>query len=164
MLLYTPDDYNQHGVLHVPFFLALTSLYLLKHWFIALFSVMKITSDAKSMIGSLVLFLPSAEHSSSLLLYACLPAILVTFSMARRNPKNRSTFLRWVWQRGRLFLLSSLLLEIGLLIFYIMLGIKKLDEVLLMFLYIDVILMIYLIRSQRVRDVFAEFPKSISSK
>lgn len=164
MLPYTPDDYNQHGVLHIPLFLVLSSLYLLKHWVIAMFSLTNVASNVESMLGSLALFLPSAEHSSTLLLYSCLPTILVVFSMARRIPKTRSIFLRWIWKQGRLFLLSSLFLEIGLLIFYIVYGTKKLDEVLLMFLYVDVVIVIYLFRSQRVRDVFAEFPVASTAK
>lgn len=164
MLLYTPDDYNQHGVLHIPLFLVLSSLYLLKHWVIAMFSLMNVTANVASMLGSLALFLPSTEHSSTLLLYSCLPAVLVVFSMARRIPKTRSLFLRWVWKQGRIFLLSSLFLEIGLLTFYIAYGTKKLDEVLLMFLYIDVLIVIYLFRSQRVRDVFTEFPVVSTAK
>lgn len=162
MLSYTPDDYNQYDVLHVPFPLALTTLYLLKHWFIATLSIFNVTSTTRSAWGSLAFFLIDTEYSSTLLLYSCLPALLVAFSMARRLPKTRSPFLRWVWQHGKAFLLSSLFLEMGLLIFYVAYGMKKPDEALLMFLYVDAVMVIYLVKSQRVRDAFAEFPAFVA--
>jgi hypothetical protein len=41
---------------------------------------------------------------------------------------------------------------------YLVLGITKFNEVTLIFLYFDAVLIFYLIKSQRIRDVFAEFP------
>jgi hypothetical protein len=35
---------------------------------------------------------------------------------------------------------------------------NKFNEISLMFLYIDAVLIVYLLKSQRVRDVFAEYP------
>jgi len=55
--------------------------------------------------------------------------------------------------------LSSLVLEISFIALYVVLGLKKFNEVSLMFVYIDVVLIIFLVRSQRVRDVFTEFPE-----
>lgn len=155
---YTLDDYNQYGVLHVPFLLALSTFYLLKHWLIALLTLIPMTSDTGSIPSLLTTFLPIKNYTNTLLLYSCIPTLFVSVSMAKRHPKTRSTLLRWIWCNGKRLLLSSLLLETGIVLFYIISSLKKLDEGWLMLLYIDGVLMLYLMRSQRVRDVFAEFP------
>ncbi len=157
MKRYNPVDYNQYEVLKIPLFLILATFYLLKHYLIIALPIMAHIPIIGMVIQPLIQVMPSEQYSSGALLYSCIPALLVTISMAGRKP-TASSWLRWIWQRGRWFLLSTAVLEIGLFILYIVLGIKKLNEVLLMFIYIDFVLIIYLLRSQRVRDVFAQFP------
>lgn len=158
MILYTPDDYNQHNVLHVPTTLVLISFYLLKHYLIFALPMMANLPMIQKVARPLLTLMPSHEYTSGALLYSCIPALLVIISMARRLPKT-GPFLRWIWHRGRLLLLSSLGLEIGFILLYVALGIKKFNEVSLMFIYIDVVIIVYLFKSERIHDVFTEFPK-----
>lgn len=158
-LKYTLEDYNHHGVLHVPLWLVILVIYLLKHWLIAAFPLLEKTPVINAAFIGFPMELLPTEHSSPLLLYTCIPTLLVAVSMARRLPTTRSPFLRWVWQNGRAFLLTSLYLELGLLVLYLALGTRELDGVLLTFMYFDGVSIVYLMRSRRVQDVFAEFPK-----
>jgi len=149
MMKYSFEDYNEYNVLKIPLMLVLTNLYLLK----------QILIFVLPMLSSIPLLVKLAhQHFSVALLLSSLPAVLVVVAMLRRAPKTRVPLIRRIWRWGRVLLLSSLVLELFLLILYIMLGIKKLNEISLMFIYIDVVLMIFLNKSQRVRDVFAEFP------
>ena len=158
MINYTPDNYNQYDVLKLPSFLVLTTIYLLKHYFIFAFPIMAHIPIIGRVIQPLIQVMPSAQYSSGALLYSCIPALLVLISMAKRKP-TAAAWLGWIWKRSKWLLLSSIVLEIALFSLYIVLDIKKLNEVILMFIYIDVVLIIYLIRSQRARDAIAEFPE-----
>ncbi|EDN66238.1 membrane protein [Beggiatoa sp. PS] len=146
---YRFEDYNNYNVLKIPLTLVLTNLYLLK----------QIVIFVLPMISSIPLLTKFAhEHFNLALLFSSIPAILVIISMIRRAPKTRLRLIRWSWHRGRFLLLSTLFLEIGFIILYLILGITKFNEVTLIFLYLDAVLIFYLMKSQRVRDVFAEFP------
>ncbi|MDM8558362.1 DUF2919 family protein [Candidatus Parabeggiatoa sp. HSG14] len=149
MTKYRFEDYNEYNVLKVPLLLVLASIYLLKHFLIF----------ALPMISTIPFLVRFAHLQFSVpLVLSGIPAILVIVAMLRRIPKTRSPILRGIWQWGKALLLSSLLLEVGFTILYIVLELKKFNEVSLVFLYLDIVLIIYLIKSQRVREVFAEFP------
>lgn len=150
MMKYGFEDYNEYNILKIPLSLVLVDLYLLKHF---VFFVLPIISS----IPFLVKFAHEQFHIA--LLFSGIPALLVFVSMLRRVPKTRSFMLRWLWQKGRLLLLLSLVLELGLLSLFIVLGMNALNEASLMFLYLDVVFIFFMVKSQRVRDVFAEFPK-----
>jgi hypothetical protein len=146
---YRFEDYNEYNVLKIPLTLILTTLYLLKQ--IVIFIL--------PMVSSIPFLTKFAHlHFDLALLLLSIPAILVLISMIRRVPKTRLRLIRWSWHWGRFLLLSTLFLEIGFIILYLVLGIKKFNEVTLIFLYLDAVLIFYLMKSQRVRDVFAEFP------
>ena len=147
---YSFEDYNEFNVLKIPLLLLLLNFYLLKQ--IVLLGLLFALS-----IPFLNQF--ANTHFSLVLLLSSIPAILVLASVSKRIPKTRSRIIKWIWRWGRFLLLSSLGLEIGFIILYITLGIQKLNEVNLMFLYIDTVFILYLIKSQRVQDVFAEFPE-----
>ena len=158
MILYTPDDYNKYDVLNVPLSLVIINLYLLKHYFIFAFPVMAQLPMISLVAQSLEPVIPSKNYSNGALLYSCIPALLVFISTARRLPSTGAV-LRWVWQHGRGLLLLSLVLEMGLILWYFGLQLQKLNEVSLAFLYIDSCLILFLLKSQRIRDVFSEFPQ-----
>jgi Protein of unknown function (DUF2919) len=158
MLFYTPDDYNKYDVLNVPLSLVMVNLYLLKHYFIFAFPVMVQLPMISIVAQSLEQIIPSQNYSNGALLYSCIPALLVLVSMVRRVPSTGS-FLRWVWQHGRRLLLLSLALEMGVISLSIGLHLQKLTEVSLAFLYIDMWLILFLLKSRHVKDVFTEFPQ-----
>lgn len=150
---YSFEDYNEHNVLKIPLTLVLVNLYLLKHFFIFILPII-------SQIPWLVKF--AHENFNLSLLLSSLPAVLVMVGMSRRLPKTRSPIIRWLWRQGRWLFLLNLVLEISLIILYVALEIKKFNEASLIFLYTDVVLIIFLFRSARVRDIFAEFPEKTS--
>ena len=149
--MYRFDAYNEDNVLKIPLFLILINLYLLKQVLIFVFPLI-------SSIPFLVSF--AHEHFHILLLCSNLPAAFVLLSLLKRAPQTRSALIRWIWHKGRELLLSSLILECLILVLFVMLGLKHLNEVSLMFIYIDILLMIFMMKSQRIRDVFSEFPES----
>jgi len=156
-LFYTPDDYNQYNVLNVPLSLVLANLYLLKHYLIfaiPFFAKIPLINRIADPLNNVI---PSEEYSGILLLFSCVPALLVVISMARRLPPS-GDYLRWIWKRGRQLLLSSIILEMLIIATYLLLEIKKFSSVTLIFLYIDAVLIVFLFKSKRVNDAFAEFP------
>lgn len=157
MIIYTPDDYNKYDVLNVPLSLVIVNLYLLKHYFIFALPIMAQLPMINLVAQSLEQVIPSKNYSNGALLYACIPALLVFISMARRLPST-GAFLRWVWQHGRGLLLLSLVLEISLILLYLGFHLQSLNEMSLAFLYIDSCLILFLLKSQRIIDIFNEFP------
>ena len=150
MTKYSFEDYNEYNVLKIPLNLIFVNLYLLKHFLIFVLPMI-------STIPILVKF--AHEQFSLVLLLSSIPATLVIVGMLRRVPKTRSGIIRLIWRKGRFLLLSNLVLEIGFIVWYAVLGIKKFNEVSLMFVYINMVLIIFIVKSQRVRDVFTEFPE-----
>ena len=154
---YTPDDYNKYNVLNVPPSLLWANLYLLKHYLIfavPFFAKIPLISKIAKPLSNVI---PSEEYSGVLLLYSCIPALLVLVSMARRLPHSQD-YMRWIWKRGRQLLLTSIILEMVIIAIYLLLEIQKFSSVTLAFLYIDVVLIVFLFKSRRVNDALAEFP------
>ena len=151
MTKYHWADYNEYLVLKVPRFLLLTMIYLLKHWVIFVLPLI-------SQIPALIQF--AHTYFSLPLLLSSMPAIPLIISWLRRVPQTRSPLIRRIWQYGRLLLITSLMLELILIVLFYMIGQYKMDETWLLFLYLDLVFIIYVLKSQRVRDVFAEFPSA----
>jgi hypothetical protein len=161
MLVYAPHEYNHYDVLKVPISLVLINLYALKHYLIFAMPIMSSIPMIGAIAQPIAQVMPSPDHSTGALLFSSLPALFVLISMARRLPQARN-LMRWLWQRGHWLLITSLSLEIGLLTLYTILGIKKLNDIILLGIYLNVILIFYLVKSTRVRDVFAEFPQPLN--
>jgi len=153
MIKYHWADYNEYQVLKVPGFLLLAMIYLFKHLVIFILPLI-------SQIPALTEF--AHTHFNFFLLLSSIPAIAVVISGLRRVPQTRSLMIRRIWQYGRLLLMISLTLELILMILFYWLGQYKMDETWLLFLYLDGVFMIYLFKSQRVYDVFAQFPIKVT--
>lgn len=145
---YGYDDYNQYNILKVPRLLVIVNLYLLKQ--LAFFLL--------PMLSSL-LFLNTFKyhHFHIALMASSLPAIVVMISMMQRGPVSHHPFLLVIWKYGRKLLLLNLALELIILSLFLYLGTKQLNGVTLMFLYVDMSMMVYLLRSKRIKDVFSEY-------
>ena len=146
---YAFEDYNEYNVLKIPFFLVLINLYLLKNFLIFVLPMISSISVVKEF---------AHEQFSLALLFSGIPAMLVMGGMFRRIPETQSKVIRGVWVWGRILLLSSLIMEISFIVLYVVFEISKFNGVSLAFIYIDVVLMIVLLKSRRMLDVFAEFP------
>ncbi len=156
---YSFEDFNQHNVLKIPFTLKLTTIYLLKHFFLAFIPVLALLPKMRmqSMSDMLVQF--AHQVTTTELLLSCIPAMLVFGAMGRRLPYiEENSFYRKIWRNGRILLLISVSLELLFFTMYLLLGTKSISEYTLGLLYIDVMIVLYLVRAQRVKDVFAEFP------
>ena len=150
MLKYNFEDYNEYNVLKIPSLLILLNLYLLKY--IVIFILPMI-----SKIAAVKMF--AHEQFTVILLLPALPALIVLVAMIQRVPKSRYLrIIKRIWKIGRWLLLAGTVLEIIILCVYLLLDIKQFGQILLIFLYLDVMAIIYLLKSHRVQDVFAEFP------
>ena len=148
---YSFEDYNEYNILKIPSLLIMLNLYLLKYFVIFILPMI-------SKIPAVKLF--AHEQFTVILLLPAIPAVLVLVAMIQRVPESRYVkVVKRIWGVGRWLLLSGILLEIVILSLYLLLEVKKLDETLLIFLYLDFIAIVYLLKSQRVQDVFAEFPE-----
>ncbi len=144
------DDYNEYNILKIPLPVVLINIYLLKNFLIFVLPMISPIPIVKDF---------AHEQFSIALLFSGIPAAMVIGGMLRRIPETRSVIIRWIWGWGRMLLLASLVMEIGFIILYVVLGLSKFNGVSLAFIYIDLVLMIFLVKSQRMRDVFAEFPE-----
>ncbi len=148
---YSFEDYNEYNILKIPSLLIILNLYLLKYFVIFILPMISKIPAAKTF---------AHEQFTVILLLPTIPAILVLVAMIQRVPESRYVkIVKRIWEVGHWLLLSGILLEIVILSLYILLDMKKLDETLLIFLYIDFMAIIYLLKSQRVQDVFADFPE-----
>jgi hypothetical protein len=146
---YNFEDYNEYNVLKIPYLLIVLNIYLLKQFVIFLLP----------MISSIPFFKTLAHEQFHIaLLTASLPAVFVIMSMIRRVPSTKSVLLIWFWKNAQNLLLFSLISDLLLVSLFIKFDMQQFNGLNLMFIYLDVIFIIYLIRSQRIRDVFAEFP------
>lgn len=106
-------------------------------------------------------------QSSMYLIFADLPISLVLLATGHRIP-DAHKIMRWIWQHGLSFLLTGYLL--GILIFSALNLAVIIDPSKNGFipavsvLLIDVGIMIYLFRSELIRDIFREFPKAVEKK
>ncbi len=145
---YNFEDYNEYNVLKIPTVLIILNIYLLKQFVIFLLP----------MISSIPFFTTLAHEEFHIaLLTVSLPALFVIMSMIRRVPSTKSVVLIWFWKHAKNLLLFSLIADLLLVSLFIKFDLKQFTGFNLIFIYLDVIFIIYLIRSKRIIDVFAEF-------
>jgi len=150
--IYTPDDYNQHNVLKVPGYLPLILLYMLRYPVLYVLSY-------NPLMGSSLEFLEhfAGKQLNWLVLLASVPVLLIVAAMVQRTPLG-SSFIRRIWQHGHMLLLFSISTSLFGILLYALLGWKSFNELFLVLTYLDFMLLLFLWRSKRIRDVFSEFP------
>ena len=166
MKKYSFEDYNDNNVLKVHWPLFWILVYLLKHYWLAFIPMLKnlpgigiIAVDLIPSTASQFIY----EHSTTMpLLLSCIPVMVVSFAAYKRQSSSATQggeWIRWIWKQGRELLLATTGLEMGIIGGYLWFGIKDLNEMILIILYLDLIILIYLVRSKHVKDVFSEFPQ-----
>ncbi len=153
---YTPYDYNRHVVLRLPFYLGAAMVYLSKYIF--LFVVPRLPRLNRDGHFD---FLENNDvtHTDLGLVLAGLPALaLLIVALVRRVPDAGQPW-RWIWENGRTLLIASASLELVLMVVYVAIGRRQIDEVVVAFAYLDIMILVYLIKSRRVVDLFNDFPK-----
>ncbi|OQW93394.1 MAG: hypothetical protein BWK79_11380 [Beggiatoa sp. IS2] len=154
--------YNEYGVLRIPAILVYINLYLLKYYFLALIPALALMPKIKQALDSIMPVVTGFAHTHVTipLLLSCVPALLVMIAMIKRVPGVVSPKILWMWQNGLWLLLASVILELGFIIGYILMGIRTINGAILLIAYLDLLIIFYLSKSQWVRDIFAEFPKN----
>ena len=156
---YSFEDFNKYNVLKIPFTLKLTTIYLLKHFFLAFIPVMALLPKMRMQDMSDMLIDFAHHVTTTELLISCIPAMLVLGAMLKRLPLTEAdSYYRKIWRNGHILLLISVGSELVFFSVYLVLGTKTINEYTLGLLYIDAMILLYLLRAQRVKDVFAEFP------
>lgn len=158
---YSIEDYEQqYGVLKVPLLLKLTIYYSLKHYLLAFVQLLTaLPKLGRTLHDAMPFFEKFAySHSTFLFVLSCIPALLVFISFIKRAPQTESAFWHSIWQKGRILLLATTILELVLIAGYMLLQLRTMTEFWLIIGYLDIVITVYLLRSQRVKDVFAEFP------
>ena len=90
------------------------------------------------------------------LMLADLPAALVLLALGHRVP-DAFDLMRWIWLHGKWILLFSYIVFVIFNLMLYITGVASLD--LISFVIIpDILLMIYLFRSELILDIFKEFP------
>ena len=153
MLKYSVDHYDENLVLKVPALLWLAILYGIRHFFFV---------GAAALMPMDIVTIPWINFQTSpYFMLTDLPAALVLFAIGHRVP-NGLNIMRVVWKYGRWLLIASYLAGIALFAY---LNREVLadpsswdfpDGVLVV--VIDFIIVVYLMRSELVRDVFRDFP------
>lgn len=159
---YSIEDYNEYDILKISFNLSLVAAYLLKYFYIMI--LLPIFSKVPGLSESVTLIMPFVnkfveEPMNLIFLVSSLPVVLVTAAMFRRVPQTESPLLRWAWKRGKILLLSSAIIDIILMLLYLLLGIRHLNEMYILFLYLDGMCIVYLWKSRYAIDAFAQFPE-----
>lgn len=159
---YSIEDYNTHDVLKIPFNLGLVAAYLLKYFYIMI--LLPIFANVPGLSEAVTLAMPFVNHfvthpANLVFIISSLPAVLVTLAMFRRVPSTESSWLRWAWKHGKRLLLVSVWVDIALMLLYLIIGIRQLNEMYIAFLYLDGMSILYLWKSSYLVDAFAQFPE-----
>jgi len=156
--VYTPDDYDNNDCLRPPGALVLILIYMMKY-------IMLMVIPQLPIVGRNMEWVSTAVPVDMALLLCALPALLVTIGWLKRNPKAKAkNWQKQMWINGRRLLLASAVIELLLWVGYFILGLATVSEPLLMMLYLDIVMALYLFRSKRLRDAFLDYPKPLHSK
>jgi len=149
MKVYTPDDYDKFDVLSPPSGLWVILLYGMKYIFLILLPQLP-------RVGDNMKWLSDSIPLDWSLLFTSLPPLLLLFAWVKRSPKGAG-WHRTLWSNGRLLLLLCFGGELSLFLLHVILG-ESPNEILLVMGYLNIMLLLYIIRANRLRDAFAEFP------
>lgn len=149
---YKLEDFNQYHVLKIPHLFFVIGVYLLKYPILILLPWIPMMGNASYLTG----FVNRHIHWT-LLIFSCVPAALMLVAGVRRTPKA-SVQTRWIWAHGRSLLLFALAADLVILAGLILGHRQKLSEYALIVGYLDVMFIVYVWRSQRLREVFKQFP------
>ncbi len=151
---YGPSSYDDYLCLKPPLLLWVAVLYLSRA--ITLPVAMGIASFAGVNADAIALLRRLWTVES---LAPSLIAAVILYALCRRVP-TASGLLRWIWARGRVFLVVSAAIDL-ILSLSSPIRLREInDEVLLSVLSaaVDLYFLLYIFAARRVRDTFSEFP------
>lgn len=155
-LNYDLSDFSDDGTLKVPFTLWVALAFLARHVLLLLMGGVSsfVMSRRGIDTGGFI-----EIYSSPLFLLASLPAVAVLVAALRRNPQaGRAT--RAIWRNGRLLSSTAAALDIGILLSRALFASLSVTGFVVAMTFLDVYVLVYLLRSVRVKDTFEDFPVS----
>ena len=152
---YTFSAYDKHLSLKMSPLMWLVILFLARPYAIFIMSV----ANRRDRMGVLETFYgdPAISFLGAL---AAIPAIIVVLAWVKRQPGARPVIQR-IWSNGRMLLILASTLNIIIILLPALTGATlHIKTVGLAEIVICILIIIYLLRSSRVRDTFADFPQS----
>jgi len=157
MNIYGFDDYDSHHSLKMSSALWFWVVYSMRHGLLLLGLSMSSFSHSTEWMNDFT-------NETHWAYFLCgIPGVFLLIAIINRTPKAGRA-MRWVWRNGRNLLASSLALHLIVsLTLAVMNSRWQLSASQIIFILFDAIGFIYLYRSQRAKDVFADFPPAGAS-
>jgi hypothetical protein len=147
---YDLSDYRDDGTLRVSALIITMTLFLSRHLLLIFMGGISTFKGAKvSGISGL--------YSQPLLLLASIPALLVLVAMFRRIAKG-GALPRAIWTAGRWLLCLAAALDTVLALVLADFRADRISAIQIAVMIADAYIVVYLLRSERARDTFADFP------
>jgi hypothetical protein len=155
--IYTPDDFNEFHVLKIPFLLYFVLFYLNKYFLLVIFPGLPVIGGAD--------FSAIAKWFKIdwLMMMSCLPALAVLIASLYRIPTPKK-FPKLIWNKGLILLLISSAMDLIVLSSYVILERRVFDLGTFILLLINVGIIVYLLRSKYLKEMFKEFPEELEKK
>ena len=151
---YNSSRYDDRFILKVSPLLWLVIFYSLRHFL--LFLLVSLTKSA-DLIGQV------ADVVDPRLMVSDTLALLLPFAYLSRLGENPRPLFRRLWHSGKWLLVAATALNTLLLPILLWEKIAEFDLLPLTLLELNVVIIIYLMRSTLVRDIFADFPAGVAS-
>ena len=156
----TLDDLDEYGCLKISFGLWIVIVYLCRH--LVLLILGATSSLANFTYGQLGASY-SVIYSHPWFLAASAPAVAVLLAAIRRSP-SAPAVIRNLWRVGAPLLVAAAVLDLAILGALLGLGGVSIKTSHFFQAFVDVICLVYLTRTRRVRDTFADFPSAQDKK
>jgi hypothetical protein len=150
--VFSPDDFNQYNVLKIPSSLYLMLIYLNKY-----FLLVVLPSIGAGDLSAIVKWF----KIDLLMMTSCFPALAVLIAALYRIPSPHK-WAKPVWKNGGFLLMISSAMDLIILSIYIVLERRIADTPLIALLAINVGIIIYLLRSAYIKEMFKEFPEEVA--
>jgi len=163
--LYSFKDYDKYFCLKVSFGLWLVILFLLRPYILIVSSFrMGRGGGGASGAGGLKDLVYPDHLSIFLAILATIPVLVFVYAWTRRKP-GAADFVRKVWQNGMFILIIAAALNIVIVFVPLLIGvIHKVHMVGWVQVGLSILVTVYLLRSQRNKDAFDDFPEEVAGK
>ncbi|MEY3218895.1 MAG: hypothetical protein RIT27_252 [Pseudomonadota bacterium] len=152
--IFSPIDFNEHHVLKAPSLLVLVLIYLNKYFLLVVLP---------SVGGGDLSVIAKWFKIDAVMMLSCLPALAVLIALLYRMPPVKQ-WAKTIWEHGWVLLLLSSAMDFIVLTTYVYIDKRILDTGTIILMLIDVAIMVYLIRSAYLKEMFKEFPEDIEKK
>ena len=144
-------SYDENLVLRVPPLLIAAIYWSIHHVFLLALGA---SSNSGEVFGLVLDY-----SGSALFLISDMPGALVLFARINRTPEA-GVRVRWIWRHGLSLLVFGVSMSAAATSYYYQKEIINLESPGFFLLIADLGIVIYLLFSRRVRDVFADFPQA----